>query len=127
MPLVDRALQQLQGSRYFSVFDALSGYWQVPLTKRACAVQKSVSEVRKFLGTSTTFGSTISEIMEERECNGRIEYRVRWRGYMAKDDTWLVREAILKRVYLDDGALRRRRSECRLRRRRRRKQRRTLR
>lgn len=36
---------------------------------------------------------TISEIMEERERNGRIEYRVRWRGYTAKDDMWLVREA----------------------------------
>jgi hypothetical protein len=31
---------------------------------------------------------TIDEIMEEREKNGKTEYRVRWKGWTARHDTW---------------------------------------
>lgn len=37
MPRIDAMLDKLRGAKYFSTCDALSGYWQIPLTEEAMA------------------------------------------------------------------------------------------
>ncbi len=56
LPRMEDCIDQVGSAKYVSKFDLLKGYWQVPLTKRACEIAAFITSTGLFSYTVMPFG-----------------------------------------------------------------------